>query len=53
MLLLNMLMVKIASAGGGGFTEQQVDDKVNPVDAKADANTASIATLNTKQIQNF
>ena len=30
-----------------------MDDKVNPVDAKADANTASIATLNTKQIHNF
>ena len=43
---------KVSSAGGG-ITEQQVDDKINPVDAKADANTASIATLNTKQIQNF
>ena len=43
---------KVSSAGGG-ITEQQVDDKINPVDAKADANTASIATLNTKQLQNF
>ena len=43
---------KIASAGGG-TTEQQVDDKLNPVDAKADANAASIATLTTKQIPNF
>ena len=43
---------QIASAGGG-IIEQQVDDKVNPVDAKADANTASIATLNAKQIQNY
>ena len=43
---------KVSSAGGG-ITEEQVDDKINPVDAKADANTASIATLNTKQIQNF
>ena len=43
---------KVSSAGGG-TTEEQVDDKINPVDAKADANTASIATLNTKQLQNF
>ena len=43
---------KVASAAGG-IPEQQVDDKVNPVDAKADANTASIATLTLKQLQNF
>ena len=43
---------KVSSAGGG-ITEEQVDDKINPVDAKADASTASIATLNTKQLQNF
>ena len=41
------------SSSGGGITEEQVDDKINPIDAKADANTASIATLNTKQLQNF
>ena len=43
---------KVSSAGGG-ITEEQVDDKIDPIDAKADANTASIATLNTKQLQNF